>query len=353
MKLSAVIECSLLASVWMVASVSGDSIRTVALSGQPAAGIGGDLVYDSLDDLPIINNVGQTAFAARLSGGSVNEGNNHGIWLEGGGAGLELVAREGEHAPGLPSGASLAGTLNDEGFLVLNLNDAGQTAFTGRLNDPGVTSINDGGIWSGGGEEGLRLVVRSGFPVPGVTGSDDVYAFLSPTLNSSGKTAFAWIDSVFLAYRGPSSIGSESEGGGVTLLASAGDPAPGTGGGFEFSYFRGPISFNDLGQTAFRGHLDGPVIRSHNDLGIWSEGGGGGTGIGGPYRHSSPWRSSWHRRIQIPRRTSSKQRRPHIVWSIPRHWRIRYLVGARRFWTSTGCTFRSSGHWHTWRSQLL
>ena len=54
-----------------------------------------------------LNNAGQTAFVAELSGSGVDGYNDDGIWSEGSGS-LALVARSGDHAPGTPSGVNFS-----------------------------------------------------------------------------------------------------------------------------------------------------------------------------------------------------------------------------------------------------
>ncbi len=113
------------------------ALRTVAFSGDTAPG-----TTDSFANVfgPVLNNAGQTAFRGRLN----NSGD--GIWSEGGGSGLALVARSGDNAPG-----------TSENFTDLYdpaLNNAGQTAFGGRLN-------GTYGIWSEGKGSGLALVDRT------------------------------------------------------------------------------------------------------------------------------------------------------------------------------------------------
>ncbi len=139
-------------------------VRTVALSGQPAPGTPGDISFDSFashyDSLagrffrgPVLNDAGQTAFRANISGSSVDASNNQGVWSEGAGS-LALVARTGSQAPGAPGGINFVADASLELFTPV-LNGAGKTAFYGALTDGSV------GLWSEGAS-GLNLVVRSG-----------------------------------------------------------------------------------------------------------------------------------------------------------------------------------------------
>ena len=239
----------------LVSSTKADTLRTVAFSGNPAAGTSATFLQFKT---PVLNNAGQTAFTGLLSGSEVDDNNRDGLWSEGGGL-LALVARTGNAAPGTNvSFANLYSPVFD---------DTGQTAFRGRL-----TSSTDDGIWSEGSGS-LDLVAREGVAAPGINA---VFRNIgNPALNHVGKTAFIGI------FTGPeidrtndSGIWSE-RGGSLALLARAGNTAPGTSADFNSFKRVGDPVFNGTGQTAFRGWLTGPdVIFSSNDTGIWSEGGG-------------------------------------------------------------------------------
>ena len=93
----------------------------------------------------------------------VDETNNRGIWSERGGSGLALVARSGNEAPGTPEGVlfSRFGTSGIK-FDIPALNNAGQTAFVGRLTGPGVDVTNNRGIWAEDQQGVLTLIAREG-----------------------------------------------------------------------------------------------------------------------------------------------------------------------------------------------
>jgi hypothetical protein len=99
-----------------------------------------------------------------VSSGAEKEG----FWRDDG-AGLELVVRDTQQAPGLPGGVvfgegtSLAYWAT---FDEWSHDAAGRVAFNAYLSGPGVTVTNDEGVWAEG-ESGLRLVVREGDAAPG------------------------------------------------------------------------------------------------------------------------------------------------------------------------------------------
>ncbi len=247
-------------------SLHAAEIRTVALSGQQAPGTPDGVNYSGFW-LPVLNDAGQTAFQANLTGSGVDFTNDDGIWSEGSGS-LALVARAGNQAPGTPSGNN---------FIVLRspvINDAGQTAFYGGLRPGfnGVNGANDNGIWSEGSGS-LALVVRDGDQAPG-TSSGVSYSSIyedSIALNNAGRTSF--FASLTLTDGGVNStnnLGIWSDGSGsLALVARHGDQVPGTPSGVVYQFhvtIRHP-ALNDAGQTAFW-----PRFAGDSGIGIWSEG---------------------------------------------------------------------------------
>jgi len=280
-------------AVWMAlfallttSHATAGTLRTVVLSGNAAPGTSSGVNFSGLSfSLPVLNAAGQTAFSWRLTGTGVDSRNDRGIWSEGGGAGLALVARTGDPAPGTSSGVNFRSL---SPFPVLN--GAGQTAFLGLL-----TAMNSSGrsIWSAGGGAGLALVARTGDAVPGTSSGVNFTYFKKPVLNDAGQTAFF---GQLYDTNNNSNTGIWSEGGGagLALVARTGDPAPGTSSGVNF-LFSNPPHFpilNGAGQTAFSGFLTGTGVDSSNDRGIWSEGGGAGLALVARAGDAAPGTSS-------------------------------------------------------------
>jgi hypothetical protein len=219
-------------------------------------------------DLPKLNNSGQTAFWANVTGNGVDNTNDWGVWSEGSGS-LALVARSGSPAPGTPDGVNY-----DSFFYQTGFNDAGQTAFFAYLTGSGVDPSNDQGIWSER-TGSLALMARSGGPAPGTPSGVNFREFSPPVptvgINNAGQIAFK----AFLTGDGVDETNDEglwSEGSGsLTMIARRGSPAPGTPGGVNFDAFGlnlWPL-LNDAGQTAFRADLTGTGVTSTNSRGIW------------------------------------------------------------------------------------
>jgi hypothetical protein len=334
-----------LGTAFQQASSHAAALRTVALTGQQAPGTAGGVTYDTFDAHltgysvfvfrgPVLNDSGQVAFRANLSGSGVGATNKVGVWSEGSGN-LGLVARTGSAAPG---GGTYGTVVNVELFSP-NLNNAGQTAFYGALTNGNM------GIWSEGSGS-LALVAREGTPAPGTSAGVSIsfapylpyYATdlgIPPPLNNAGQIALngylkgsgtnntnntgIWSGgsgSLTLLVRGgdhaadlPSGVNYYSGGfgthalnnsaeipflsylvgsgvddtnyggywsgasGNLALVARMGDPAPGTPAGVNFGSLFSSHGFNNAGQIAIEGFLVGNVD-STNDEGLWSNASG-------------------------------------------------------------------------------
>ena len=71
---------------------SGGGLTLTVRAGNTAPDTDGAAQFSSFE-APLLNNNGQTAFMASLTGATVDSTNNSGIWSEGGGGGLALVDR--------------------------------------------------------------------------------------------------------------------------------------------------------------------------------------------------------------------------------------------------------------------
>src|SRR6187551_1623331 len=76
------------------------TVRTVALSGQPAPGTPGGIVYENFHSTsfysPVLNDAGHVAYFAALRESDTDLPLGEGVWSEGSGN-LALVARTGTH----------------------------------------------------------------------------------------------------------------------------------------------------------------------------------------------------------------------------------------------------------------
>ncbi len=144
------------------------SLQAVALQGNPAPG-GGN--YSSFSATPVINNSGQVAFSANLTGGPATSG-----IFAGNLGSLQPVALQGNPAP--------AGG-NYSSFFLPKINASGQVAVSASLTGGSAAS----GIFAGN-VGSLQPVALQGNPAP----SGGNYSSLSSTgvmINTSDQVAFA------------------------------------------------------------------------------------------------------------------------------------------------------------------
>jgi len=135
-------------AIWSRAS--GGPLRLVARSGGAAPGTSSTFLQ--FDEDPLINAQGRVAFWGFLTG--VVDGS--GLWAEGAGGSLQLVARGGDPAP---STDSLFQGIHK---LSISLNARGQTAFVGSLAGANVDATNDLGLWAQDLAGQLHKIVREG-----------------------------------------------------------------------------------------------------------------------------------------------------------------------------------------------
>ncbi len=237
-------------------------LSLVAREGNAAAGTGPGVVFGNLAE-PLLNTAGQTVFWGTLTGTGVDHTNDVGIWSDQAGS-LSLLVRAGDTAPGTDPGVVYS-SVNAPA-----LNNAGQTAFTAELTGPGITLSNDKGLWSEGSGS-LGLVAREGDTAIDLP-ADVVYSsFGALDLNDAGRIAFAGsLTGPGVSALDNSGLWSEGSGS-LSLIARQFDAAPGTAPGVRYSTFNGvnPV-LNGAGQTSFMGRLSGTGVDDTNDRGIWA-----------------------------------------------------------------------------------
>ena len=92
---------------------------------------------------PSLNDAGQAAFRAKLTGTGVGTNNDSGIF-RGSAGNLTLIVREGQLAP---DGTNRFDSLVTPFFNVPALNNAGQVVFAAMLTGPGVGTTNHTGLF--------------------------------------------------------------------------------------------------------------------------------------------------------------------------------------------------------------
>ncbi len=226
----------------------------VALPGDTAPGTGG-ATYSSFLGSPSINDSGDVAFAAILTGGTVAGG----VFVDSGGT-ATAVALVGDTAPG--TGGGIYSAIDDTGGF-LTINNSGDVRFrafvTGGSTPVGLFVDSDGPD---------RAVALQGDVAPG-TGGGTYLDLVACSMNASGDVPFFAFVSGSTAERG---IFVDS-GGTDTAVALPGDVAPGTGGG-TYSDFGTLSKINDSGAVAFFASVAAP-----SGSGIFVDSGGTDTAV--------------------------------------------------------------------------
>jgi hypothetical protein len=167
------------------------STEIVAREGDEAPGTAPGTAFQSFFTAPNFNESGAVTFAAQVNSAAAND---TGLWA-GTADNLKLIAREGDTAPGAAGAAFI-------GFSYLNVsafNDLGETAFVAQLQGDGITSANDFGIWATDPFGQLRLIVREGDTMEVAPNDFRVVSTLAyggagfpylPKMNNSGQIAF-------------------------------------------------------------------------------------------------------------------------------------------------------------------
>src|SRR5437867_4109568 len=212
---------------------SGARITKIAADGDPVPG-GGVFSGFGRHPIPALNNAGELAFAAAISGARAVEG----IFVASERR-VRVVALAGATAPGIPSGTLAS-------VDVPAINDRGDVAFLASVRR-GRESLEAIYLHAGGR---TRKVVAQGDPAPA---GGTFAAFGPPSLNGSGIVAFGAVvegraapGGVFLA-----------KGDAIRMLVGAGDETPDGG---IFAKFSERVAVNDASVVAFNALLKGAPI---------------------------------------------------------------------------------------------
>jgi hypothetical protein len=181
-------------------TTDGSGHELVVHTDQPAPGLGPGVVFDDFFPTSMvitftpptiaINDDGEVAFDGWLKGTGITSANNRGIWATQGGA-PQLVAQLGAHAPGTSTTTTFVAFNNsaEVSGSRFSFNGDGEVAFRGAVGGTGVTTANDGGVWSGT-PGNLQLIAREGDAVPDAMGDVRFAGFESPLLNDAGDLVF-------------------------------------------------------------------------------------------------------------------------------------------------------------------
>ena len=264
---------------WGVWIADGLDLSLVALAGAQAPDVPPGAFFATFGD-PCLGRSG-VALLARLTGsGIVDYVNERGLWVGDVPGSLRLLARQGDPAPGAPTGGVFELSnyaLPHDAFVLTN--DAGDVTLRASLalGPGGVTEEDDGALWGPDGAGGLVLLAREGDQAPGAPAGTRFEHIGYPRLNELGQLAFpADLES---SASGSASIFGPDATGALSLLATQGDPAPGIEGA-RFLAFSHAAQINDRAQVLFG------AITDAGSSGIWRSDGAGNLQL--VVRHGDP-----------------------------------------------------------------
>lgn len=203
---------------------------------------------------PLLDVDGRVLFQGRLQGSGIDDTNDLGIWLEDSGS-TELVAREGDQAPGVPSGVTFANLA--PGGVTPQYSPSGHLAVRAALTGAVIDSSNDVGVWWGT-PDNLQLVAREGGTLPGVP-VDVHIRTVGGTLNESGRLALSgslssrtFVDNALY----DQAIWAQDRYGDLQLIVKTGDLLEVTPGVFLQARQLSFYGFNNRGQVLFGANFE-------------------------------------------------------------------------------------------------
>jgi hypothetical protein len=233
------------------------SLELIAATNQPVPGLPGRQF--STAESALINDSGHVSLFATLK--PVGTGSvTYGVWSEGGGNGLKLLAAEGLDAP-QTGGAKFTSVR-----YLPSINTQGNTAFFATVRTP--SNQNRTGIWTGFDYSDLRPIVLQGDAYGGVAGSTFQFVGSNSQLDSAGNIYFN--ANIYSAATGELSGIWKATSSGLQELVREDTVLPyPTNPAITFTGI-GNFVASDDGTIAFSGGLTGPGVHySDSNEGLW------------------------------------------------------------------------------------
>jgi hypothetical protein len=219
---------------------------------------------------PIVTSAGTIVFAGVLEGSGVTDQSSDSLWSFSQN-GLRMLGREGDQAPGSPSGVVFE-SFSHPKFATRPVSDEqGNLALVGTVRGTAIDTLNNQTIWREIDDQ-LELFVQSGSQAPGVAPELLFHDFESPLLNGRGQIAFkARLRGVGAYSTNDEGIWAEDRSGVLRLVVRDGDVVdfdPGSGTDFrtisEILLPTTPLLLSlDLGLYRARGENDQPYAFNH------------------------------------------------------------------------------------------
>jgi len=222
------------------------SINIIARRGGAAPGVAGGTFGSLTNPVPIMSNSGgQVLFGNTLNAtGGVTTANDATLYRYTPGVGSELVAREGDAAPGT-AGATYSTSFN---LFTHNFNNAGQAAFSTTLVGGDVVGTTNNSAIYVATPAGASLAWRKGSAAPGTDGNFVSANAFDLSFDNAGRIA-----STFTIGGGTVTTANDSglwygAPGALNLIAREGGVVPTLNATFNFI---SNIRSNDIGQLVF------------------------------------------------------------------------------------------------------
>jgi hypothetical protein len=242
---------TVLPMIWKVSEIGQRQL--IARGGQSAPGAPAGATFNAFG-LQAVNSNGDVLFTADYTGF------NRGLWSYDHSNGLEIVGRDGDTLPGLPAGTTIYEingpllSLN----LPIGLNDARQTAFVTRLG--GSHPPDYQAIFAARNRTDATLKVVTDDPVDALPGNLLFGDINQPLIRENGTIAFlAGLNNGGPAFDGDFALWSTNPGGEIQIVAQEFGDAPWVGGTADFHSF-GRIAVAGDSSTAFLGYVTGGVV---------------------------------------------------------------------------------------------
>jgi len=243
---------------------------SLALTGQPAPGFQPGALFSKLEG-PRLDATGRSLFYGTATGGGVSSLTDQAIFRQSVG-GLQIVAREGQLAPGTAGARFLNLAMGSTNPPALGLNGSGALAFTTRLIGGDVCDCNGNGVLDNDTalyreiDGSLHLLARADGQVPGQAAGLTFDTLIGqPALAEDGTLVF------YAVFKGTgvtpfngTAIMTAAEGDDLSLAVREGDPMPGFPAGTTLGFLGRPF-VGPTGDFSFFTRLQGPDIVTTND----------------------------------------------------------------------------------------
>jgi len=260
---------SLVAALPAASAQSPPPPLSIAVSGAPAPGFPAGAGFSTFQG-PRLDGSGRSAFYGSATGGGVNAATDQGIFRQGP-AGLTLLVREGQLAPGTQGAMFLNLAFGATNPPMLGLNTDGVLAFSTMLTGGDVCDCNHNGFLDNDTamyrlvDGQPQLLARADGQVPGQVAGLKFDKMVGPPLIAENGTfvSFFVFKGTGVTFSNGTAIMVATDGP-LAIAVRQGDPMPGFPAGTVLQTIGRPF-IGPQGEFSFLAHLQGPGINLTND----------------------------------------------------------------------------------------